>query len=265
MPTLIGPVIESKNNNNSFINEHPGEIFKKHRFNQVPIINGFNKNEGDLFAISTGLFYNFFSKTFFETQFEKYVTGMIGFKHHPKISQIANLLMKEYFGNITDFSDIKQTRTPLNTMIGDAMFVYPIVRFTKNHKYFGNDDTYLYRFSYNGKKSLMDGLDKNRETTTDKGPTHVDELQYLFDHGEYGKTPLEGNDLEIQKLLLTMWTNFAKKGNPTSNSSESVSLPNWKQATKNNTVYLEIGDDLNEMRSEYQPERMKLWNYIYTI
>jgi carboxylesterase type B len=93
------------------------------------------------------------------------------------------------------------------------------------------------------------------------GPVHFDEIQYLFDSQFFGLKPLEGKDLEISKQLLTVWTNFAKFGEPTPKNDDIVKV-NWEKVTKENFHYLDIGSDL-VMKQNYLPERMKLWKNLY--
>ena len=258
-PIYFGPVVESKTNDFSFLNEHPTVLLKEKRFNDVPVIIGFNKNEGDMMtAVAAGGF-NDFDKDFFENRFEEYVTRMTDFKHS-EIPEVAKLLKEKYFADVTDWDDKSQTRSPLNTMTGDAMFTYGAIRLAKHLAHYGDEDTYFYRFSYNGKQSVSIILGAPEHSVTkDKGPTHADELQYLFDSSLLFGGPLEGKDLEVSKQLLTLWTNFAKTGNPTSKSSDSI--PEWKTTTKDSFNYLDIGDTL-QMKSDYELERMKLWNFL---
>ena len=261
-PILFGPVIESKKDDSSFLSDHPTVLLKESRYNEVPVMLGFNTNEGELLSLMASGGYNDFDKDFFEKKFEEYVTRLLDFKH-PQMPQVANLLKKKYFSDVTDWNDKSQTRTPLNTIGGDAWFSYPSVILASNLVKYGNEDTYLYHFSYFGKVSFTTLIGPPHAASKDRGPTHADELQYLFDcQAMFGKAPLEGKDLEMSKILLTLWTNFAKTGNPTSNkSSATVSLPDWKRVTEDSSNYLDIGETL-QMKSDYESERMKLWDSI---
>jgi len=258
-PIYFGPVVESKNGDKNFLNEHPTVLLKEKRFNDVPVIIGFNKNEGDMMTVVSSGGFNDFDKDFFENRFEEFVTRMTDFKH-PEMPQVCNLLKKKYFADVTDWNDKSQTRTPLNMITGDSLFSSGAIRLANHLAHHGNEDAYIYHFSYNGKSLISAVLPDVTEhaLTKDKGPTHADELQYLFDSTVlFGA--LEGKDLEVSKQLVTLWTNFAKTGKPTTKSSDS--LPEWKPITKDVNNYLDIGDTF-EMKTDYEPERMKLWNSI---
>lgn len=63
------------------------------------------------------------------------------------------------------------------------------------------------------------------------------------------------------KVMVKLWTNFAKYGNPTP-QSDSVINDFWKPITKHEMNYFEIG---NNVSSGINPdfERYRFWEYIY--
>ena len=49
------------------------------------------------------------------------------------------------------------------------------------------------------------------------GPTHADDLNYLFDMKDDKCELFETIDLEVAQKMTTLWANFAKAGNPNGN------------------------------------------------
>ena len=50
------------------------------------------------------------------------------------------------------------------------------------------------------------------------GPTHADDLNYLFDMKDDKCELFETIDLEVAQRMTTLWANFAKVGNPNGNN-----------------------------------------------
>ncbi|PSN31150.1 hypothetical protein C0J52_24236 [Blattella germanica] len=61
---------------------------------------------------------------------------------------------------------------------------------------------------------------------TNAGTAHGDELFYLFKSPAGIPNPASNNDLEVRDLMLSMWTNFAKYGDPTPNNKTENYLIN---------------------------------------
>ncbi|RLU22070.1 hypothetical protein DMN91_006450 [Ooceraea biroi] len=107
--------------------------------------------------------------------------------------------------------------------------------------------TYFYKFSYIGGQTTTKHMllgDKVAMT----GAAHDDELSYLFYMPKYKvndpKPPAIGTkDRKVLEALTSMWTNFAKTGNPTPVLDQNVPTT-WLPATADALNYLEINDAL---------------------
>lgn len=54
------------------------------------------------------------------------------------------------------------------------------------------------------------------------GPSHADDLDYIFDFVGDKCELFEPVDFEIAELMTTFWSNFAKTGNPNGNNVSAI-------------------------------------------
>ncbi|XP_065210029.1 juvenile hormone esterase-like isoform X1 [Planococcus citri] len=106
---------------------------------------------------------------------------------------------------------------------------------------------YLYRFTYLGRLNLGSVMMRLlfpwlSVLNNFKKAQHVDELAYLFHVKLAVYPPLSDSNKKMIHLITTMWTNFAKTGDP------STSEVKWKPTTHDDMCYLEINDE-SEMKS----------------
>lgn len=97
------------------------------------------------------------------------------------------------------------------------------------------------------------------------GISHHDDLLYLF----YMKTDFpyfNATDPEygMMKRYTSMWTSFAKTGNPIPTENEEFRNVIWEPFTTSNKKYLEIGDDLT-MKTGLYAERMNKWDELFPL
>lgn len=73
-------------------------------------------------------------------------------------------------------------------------------------------DTFLYKFNYKGAASLVDLL--SPQGNANLGVCHADDLLYLFPivQNVIPFRKMSAEDKQMQKLMVTMWTNFARTG-----------------------------------------------------
>lgn len=94
----------------------------------------------------------------------------------------------------------------------DVMFLHGIVETVRYHVLNGNNDTYLYRFGFNGKMNFF----KRYIKYNGDGACHGDELGYLFTapHIFYFGLRLRPRSSEIimKNRMVKMWTSFARFG-----------------------------------------------------
>ncbi|XP_063622118.1 esterase FE4-like [Cydia splendana] len=120
-----------------------------------------------------------------------------------------------------------------------------------------NVTLYNYYFKYSGNRNYLKfalGYDEV------DGACHGDDLLYVFDAVLWPFKINEDDNLMIRRMT-TMWTNFAKYGDPTPTITKELPL-RWLPSNKENLRFLYIGSDF-EMASIPSPEAYEMWKNIY--
>ena len=171
-------------------------LIKEGKINQVPIINGFQNNEGTFFA---GVVENDAGK---KIDKDLYINSMLGF-----------------YGK--EFSTTKETNEntdftlKLSEDLSHHKFICPSLHFNKN----ASNQTLLYSYVFNDKTASQYIPDMSNPYLA----AHTSELAYFFEgfRGATGKrNVLTEKQARLSENIMTYWSNFIKNGNP--NQGESV-------------------------------------------
>ncbi|XP_072397494.1 juvenile hormone esterase-like isoform X2 [Diabrotica undecimpunctata] len=241
---LITPVVE-KPNPTAFITEKPIDIIHSGNYNDVPVIIGYNDAEGLLLEFLESL----------------------GMKEAKVEEDLAIEQMLPCETNLTDTQHVKRLVEKLRhfyrpetdpvgriNLLTDALFAAGVITSAKNQAKVSKNPVYFYRFTLEG------GLNMLKKMVNDKRPgaCHGDDLGYLF------KNPLTTDvgdeDKTYIKQMVTLWTNFAKYGNPTP-PGNNLNIE-WKPIHNGRLNFLDIGKQL-KMDVNPEADRMKIWNEIY--
>uniref|UniRef100_A0A914VBY0 Carboxylic ester hydrolase n=1 Tax=Plectus sambesii TaxID=2011161 RepID=A0A914VBY0_9BILA len=122
-----------------------------------------------------------------------------------------------------------------------------------------NSQVYLYNFEYSGDaiKFYVPGFQPNPVI-------HTEELSYVFIWEAFSFFDLNNvtaSDRAMINFMGTMWTNFAKYGDPTPNSVRSALPFKWLPFDATNN-YLSINNDTIEMKANYYPKADQIFNQI---
>ncbi|CAB3234694.1 unnamed protein product [Arctia plantaginis] len=91
---------------------------------------------------------------------------------------------------------------------------------------------------------------------------HGDDLAYLFPLKSFlEKVDIKSETFRMINKVGKLWTNFAKYGNPTPTSDESVEVE-WKPFTLEKQEYMDIGATL-KVDSEPEKEEIEFWERIF--
>ncbi|XP_026826028.1 esterase E4 isoform X4 [Ooceraea biroi] len=161
-----------------------------------------------------------------------------------KILQLTERAKQWYFNGK---SCTKNSVSSIIQCMSDIYMNIPIIEFVNSRRKRKEAVTYFYKFSYIGGQTTTKHMllgDKVAMT----GAAHDDELSYLFYMPKYKvndpKPPAIGTkDRKVLEALTSMWTNFAKTGNPTPVLDQNVPTT-WLPATADALNYLEINDAL---------------------
>ncbi|CAH2089923.1 unnamed protein product [Euphydryas editha] len=251
---LYTPCVEDKiSGTEAFLTEAPYDLLSEGRYNKVPIMIGLTSSEGLLFAGMEN------DTTIANIKFEKSLPKTLEVFDELKRIEIGKKLKEFYLGE----SEISiNTLVNISKLHGDLYFNLPVLAETELYLNTSDHSVYSYVFSYNGRRNLPK-LTLGYGLNNAPGATHADDLFYLFQQ-PFLPTFFENKMINI---LTTMWTNFAKYGDPTPESSALLPvkwLPTNKTSphsfvidTEFSTTPLWFTDSLKYLRDIYSKYRRK--------
>nr|CAD7197734.1 unnamed protein product [Timema douglasi] len=216
-----------------FLPDEPIKMMQSGQFNKVPYIIGANSEE--------------------YRESATYVPLDLGLKRGSEKSlQIAEKIRQFYFG---DHNMSTSTVPQFCDMETDIMFVKGIYKTSTEFVAHSDVPLYNYQFCYDGRLGVSRVHGSN---STIYGPSHTDELSYIFYYTAV-TTPFPENSTEMITLrrMVSIWTNFAKTGNPSAGLDVL-----WRPNTVDDHFYLKIDADLS-LEKDLEKERMAFWDEIY--
>ncbi|XP_076170782.1 esterase E4-like [Ptiloglossa arizonensis] len=176
-------------------------------------------------------------------EYVKILGNMKGYSH-AEVNELFQMVKERYLnGQPISIEKIDE----FLYLMTDIYFSIPIKLYAEDRVKRTSMPIYYYLFSYVGEEKTFTDLLQKRIF---KGASHMDDLTYLFymplcklgqpDPPAYGT-----KDRLIMERLTTMWTNFARTGNPTPHHDDFVETT-WISMTKDQFNYLKI-DETSEM------------------
>jgi carboxylesterase type B len=241
------PVVEGGSTTEPFLPDTPSNLVKTKRYNKVPVITGVTSNEAGTFGAPTKVDKQFLDSGF--TSFLQNMTGISGDHFY----MAAAAVRQEYFTGV-DFNNQQQLDTAMQEIISDGMFTA------------GNDmlvrklvkdgaTVYMYVLYYSDKNPFL-----HYKGCEHLGANHGDDITYLFDvmFVNGGKLS-EGDAALVSNRMLTMWTNFAKTGNPTPTVTNEIPIKWEPVKSKDDINYLHIDKELS-VASNFRVDKARFWN-----
>ncbi|XP_063619547.1 juvenile hormone esterase-like [Cydia splendana] len=249
---VFRPCVEKQGvNNKPFLAMNPQDILESGKYNKVSMIIGYNNKEGIRYVTQL-------NKKVYQSlnaNFAAILPDNMYFSSIKERKDTANKIKTFYFGNYTiNNSSVNN----LIDLISDVMFHYPSVAITEYFLNHNHLPIYNYYFKYDSYRNLAKILLGLKDL---KGAAHGDELFYLFNPAIYWPLPLKGSDAKTVERMTSMWTNFAKFGNPTSLKSSALDI-DWQASDDTNLRYIIIDKNLT-MDSLPNPDRIDFWRKIY--
>ncbi|VVC96525.1 unnamed protein product [Leptidea sinapis] len=198
-----------------FLTELPYEILRKGSYNRVPKMIGSNSHEGYLFASMEN------DTMLPKIVLEKSLPKDLDIPSQKEREVVANKLYDFYFGDKVVSRD---TLIELSRVHGEVYFIYPVLEETELHSKTNYTPVYSYVFQYSGNRNFVK---KASGFGNAPGATHADDLFYIFNL-EIAPTFFENNMIE---RMTTMWTNFAKFGEPIPTTSSLLPVK-WDPVNK---------------------------------
>ncbi|XP_039750092.1 esterase E4-like [Pararge aegeria] len=147
--------------------------------------------------------------------------------------------------------------------IGDIVSFYPIDYTVRKYTNTSYAPVYYYMFHYSGKLNFRKITSLNDALNIDGtwGASVGDELCYLFVCKKWRKVyknlfdQEHSDEIKVLTMMVKLYTNFAKTGNPTPPGSNFI----WKPASLENRECLIISDKL-EIKSNLYEEKITFWD-----
>ncbi|KAG5884998.1 hypothetical protein JTB14_025344 [Gonioctena quinquepunctata] len=249
------PSIEPKHEG-AFLTDHPLNLIKDGKSMDIPIIVGLNTEDGSLKVAgyeSQNLLEGF------NDRFDEIVPVSFGYDRIFKnAAPVTRNLRKFYFGKQKiDGSNIGK----VVDLYTDGWFLKCADEVVRLQTKFYKSPVYYYLFGYKGSASftkIFNGGD------TDYGVCHADDLQYLFPVGDglFPDVTPSDDDKKMRNLLTTLWTNFAKTGNPSPEVNEVIP-EKWNRYSSEKGEYFYIDRSFIGTRSGLYSERAELWRSLF--
>ncbi|HEY4154020.1 MAG TPA: carboxylesterase family protein, partial [Puia sp.] len=179
------------------------EIYKQSRQTHVPLLTGWNADEGFLLGIK-----------------KKAI-----FREEAKDFGPDSTIFTKYFPSETDAqSEASQIALSVDKTIGVPQYAWALKQ-NENNK----AKTFLYRFT---RKPPATG-DKKRF-----GAYHTAEIGYALNNLDSIQRPWEPADRKLEEIMSDYWANFVKTGNP-----NSAQLPDWPAFSDKSAMTMFLGQD----------------------
>ncbi|KAK3584656.1 hypothetical protein CHS0354_001233 [Potamilus streckersoni] len=253
-----------------FLQEYPSNIFRNETdlsakvlkfFSTLDFISGVDSNDGTVTlmvfvnemkyflnrSINDGIPRTFFTDTI--------VPFIVDYLFKENVTVFTEAIIHEY----TDWSDPddpKKIRSSVLDLLTDYAFLVPAVKTLNSHIAFNTgSNTFMYQFS---EKPFY-----YQEYTWLPGAAHSVELPYVFGFPKSMKIPLgivPAKDIRLSKLMMSLWTKFAKTGNPNSPIELNDVIPvSWPKYDKNH-MYLDLSTNMTApVKRNIAPSRISLW------
>ncbi|KAJ2951270.1 hypothetical protein O0L34_g5671 [Tuta absoluta] len=246
------PVVEKNFGQHHFMTEEPLEALKQGHVNDVDVLIG-NTDQETIVGIPS--FVDLLKM--YDRYPEVFVPRKILNKSTPgKILEIAERIRKYYFG---DKPIDKTSMKEAVTYFSEVCFTYDVNKYTNlllSGKP-GSSKVYRYRFSCVSERNIFGKYGQEYGIT---GASHLEDLMYLFD-AKSVKLPLDRNSESYKMIQQTcaLFTNFAKYGNPTPDSSLGFT---WPEYDIKDQSFVDIADQLTVGR-HLDADAIKFWESIY--
>ena len=239
-----GPIIDRY-----FIYDTPKNLRRSGKFNKVPLISGFNSHEGAHNTpqefhpprdITTSVLREFINN---------FVENHI-LQDNNKTAVIIKDAIEFQYTPWSKTPDSPSLRQEIVNIMSDYYVAAPTLGVLGIHSALA--PTYMFEFNHRSAESDTDAW---------MGVAHGENTPYVFGAPFLNSTALNftNEDRNISRLIMTLYANFAKYGNPTPHRVHGVIWDRFNTASK---LYLRI-NNRSQMGAYYESRRMAFWNNYY--
>ena len=248
---ILAPVVD-----NNFLPDTPKTLRKEGKFAKVKFMISFNRDDGStsLPFVLEPLGVNV-SKGVESKQFQAFMKWFASAMHgDTKSAALIADAMEFQYTPWPETADPSALRQQLVNLFTDLTYSAPSHAVAAIHSHFA--PVYMYEFN-----RRPNGISSPEWM----GVRHADNVGYDFGIPLLKYPPSEflpaydDVDRNISLLVMTLYSNFARSGNPT---PQAVSGVSWEQFNSTHRAYLKI-DEKSEMASNYHPHRVAFWTNYY--
>ncbi|KAK5647002.1 hypothetical protein RI129_005466 [Pyrocoelia pectoralis] len=250
------PVIEPKSPG-AFLSQHPTDIIRSGKSAPVPWITGLNTEDGALRA--PGIYANPHLVKQLDTNFNKIVPISLFYKNTCTNSDYISKKLREFY--IGDKKVDKSSRYGVIDLFTDGWFLHGADESVRQHTKHTNTPVYYYLFGHNGVASFSQIFGDPYQRY---GVCHADELQYLFPVGDslFPNQKQDELDKRMIELVTSLWTNFAKFGDPTPELNNVIHTKWESVKSKEDFEYYYIGGGGVHAAKSLLPKRTHFWRSL---
>ncbi|XP_063890778.1 pyrethroid hydrolase Ces2a isoform X1 [Helicoverpa armigera] len=243
----FAPCVERDTGDGAFLTESPLTILQNGNYRKLPMLYGFANMEG-LLRVD---FFEFWKRKM-NNKFSDFLPADLKFDSNEEREEVANKIKKFYFG---DKPVDKENILKYIDFFSDVFFTYPVLRAVKLHAEAGNNQVYLYEYSF------VDDETPVVPFTNVRGANHCAQSAAVMDGNVIDKNEsnLSEKHKHMKKIVREIWHNFIKSGTPVPSGSV---LPSWPAAGADRAPHMSLGERL-ELRGALLAERTRFWDDIY--
>ncbi|XP_063540498.1 uncharacterized protein LOC134749488 [Cydia strobilella] len=245
--TLFVPCIEKNLPGiESIVTEYPTSIIESGHYTKLPMIIGFNDNEGIYFVAKD------YGNSLKSIDPKENLHLDLEFPTELDRNSTVEIIKSHYFPPEKDELILNMV-----DLYSDLHFKFPSVIESDLYAKTTDKPIYFYLFKYGGYRNMAKIIVGYGATG---GASHADELFYLFKpHSIPFPHQLERRMI---KRMVTLWTNFAKYGDPTPTTSPLLPF-RWQPGRASNPSALVIDGQLSTARL-WDYATVDLWNQTYS-
>ena len=192
-----------------FLTEKPVETFAKGRQADVPLLAGWNKDEGFNFDVLN------------------WPPAKKGYEH------LLSVLFGERAKNVLSlYPANKHVKDSARALGGDLVIIHGTWAWLEMHRKTATSDVFRYRFD-RAPKTPPGWFKKNAKA----GAFHSCEILYVFDNLDAFPWIVNAGDQKVADLSANYWINFVKTGNP-----NGAGLPEWPsyRGSERSTLFIDV-------------------------
>ncbi|XP_039759617.1 esterase FE4-like isoform X1 [Pararge aegeria] len=250
--TLFVPCVEQEIPGvEPIITQYPSDIIKSGNYTKMPIIIGYNDNEGIYFVSKTHG--NEIRKVEEEVNPFDLIPNDLEFPSVAIKNDTITNILNHYLSKKKD--DVIMRLVDLSS---DLHIKYPAAIESGMYSRSTDQPIYYYLFKYNGYINMAKFISG---FMFKEGASHGDELMYMFKPYVF-PLPTRFFEMNMVKRMVTMWTNFAKYSDPTPKTSSLIPI-RWRPSRSTNPIALIIDRRLTTAPL-WDEDMVSFWNCTYT-